>query len=156
MRRRIKKITAAILCGVGFGVLTLAAAAQKSSFRSLTVVTEPEAMVWIDDVNYGKTDASGKLVLKTFSTGTHKIRVRANGLARLFEGTGITVPQSNSTALADYALGRGEAQTRRTACDDRAPIGKPRVTFTHLNCPRCCPDRQPPVAVADLNPGYPE
>jgi tetratricopeptide (TPR) repeat protein len=42
-------------------------------------VTEPNAAVWIDDVNYGKTDDGGKLVLKTFLAGTHKIRVRADG-----------------------------------------------------------------------------
>jgi tetratricopeptide (TPR) repeat protein len=83
MRKRIKKLTAAVLfCGV-LGILTLDAAAQKTTFRSLTVVTEPNAAVWIDDVNYGKTDAGGKLALKTFPTGTHKIRVRANGFKEI-------------------------------------------------------------------------
>ena len=79
MRIRIKKLISAVLFCVCLSVLTLAAAAQKSSLRSLTVVTEPNASVWIDDVNYGKTDTGGKLVLKTFATGTHKIRVRAGG-----------------------------------------------------------------------------
>src|SRR5215204_5240767 len=79
MRRLIKKLTTTVLFCVILGVLTLAAAAQKSSLRSLTVITEPNALVWIDDVNYGKTDAGGKLTFKTFPTGTHKLRVRANG-----------------------------------------------------------------------------
>lgn len=57
-------------------ILTTAAAAQT---RTLTVVSEPNAFVWIDNVNYGKTDAEGKLTLKTFAAGTHKIRVRAAG-----------------------------------------------------------------------------
>ena len=79
MRIRIKKLISTVLFCVCLSVLTLATAAQKSSLRSLTVVTEPNASVWIDDVNYGKTDTGGKLVLKTFATGTHKIRVRAGG-----------------------------------------------------------------------------
>ncbi|HEY8561783.1 MAG TPA: tetratricopeptide repeat protein [Pyrinomonadaceae bacterium] len=79
MRSNVRKLRAAILFCACIGVLTLAARAQNSSLRSLTIVTEPEAAVWIDDVNYGKTDAGGKLALKTFATGAHKIRVRANG-----------------------------------------------------------------------------
>jgi tetratricopeptide (TPR) repeat protein len=70
-------IATVLLCGV----LAISTAAQKSSLRSITVITEPKSSVWVDDVNYGKTDASGKLALKTFATGTHKIRVRADGFA---------------------------------------------------------------------------
>jgi tetratricopeptide (TPR) repeat protein len=67
---------AAGLFGALWGVLAVSASAQ---LRTLTIVTEPNASVWIDDVNYGKTDESGKLELKTFPAGTHKIRVRADG-----------------------------------------------------------------------------
>ena len=79
MRVWIKKLTAAVLFCAGLAALTLTAAAQKSVLRSITVVSEPNASVWIDDVNYGKTDAGGKLALKTFPGGTHRIRVRAGG-----------------------------------------------------------------------------
>ena len=71
-----KKLTATILL---CGVLAVTIAAQKMSLRSITVISEPNASVWIDDVNYGKTDAGGKLALKTFFSGTHKIRVRTAG-----------------------------------------------------------------------------
>ncbi len=79
MRLSIKKLAAAVLFCGGVLVLTFSAAAQKSVLRSITVVSEPNASVWIDDVNYGKTDARGRLALKTFPSGTHRIRVRAGG-----------------------------------------------------------------------------
>ena len=79
MRESTKKLAAAVLFCAGALVSTLPAAAQKSVLRSLTIVSEPNASVWINDVNYGKTDAGGRLALKTFPTGTHRIRVRAGG-----------------------------------------------------------------------------
>lgn len=69
---------AAFFCGV-LGMLAATALAQPAAFRKITVISEPNAAVWIDDVNYGNTDAAGKLVLRTFAGGTHKIRVRASG-----------------------------------------------------------------------------
>lgn len=51
----------------------------KNAARSITVVTEPNAIVWLDDILRGKTDASGNLTIKTVSAGAHKLRVRADG-----------------------------------------------------------------------------
>lgn len=76
MRTGIKRFSTTVLFGVCLCVLAATASAQ---LRTLTIATEPNASVWIDDVNYGKTDGSGKLKLKTFPAGTHKIRVRADG-----------------------------------------------------------------------------
>jgi tetratricopeptide (TPR) repeat protein len=50
-----------------------------SSTRSLIVTTEPNAIVWIDDIRRGQTDASGKLEVKKVSAGPHVLRVRALG-----------------------------------------------------------------------------
>jgi tetratricopeptide (TPR) repeat protein len=47
--------------------------------RTLTVVAEPNAVVWLDDVRRGQTAADGKLEIKTFPAGTHRLRVRADG-----------------------------------------------------------------------------
>jgi tetratricopeptide (TPR) repeat protein len=47
--------------------------------RTITVITEPNATVWLDDLLRGKTDESGKLIIKPVSAGAHKIRVRADG-----------------------------------------------------------------------------
>jgi len=46
---------------------------------SLTITTEPNAIVWIDEIRRGTTDASGKLTLTKVSVGRHSVRVRAGG-----------------------------------------------------------------------------
>jgi tetratricopeptide (TPR) repeat protein len=45
----------------------------------VTITTEPNAIVWIDEIRRGTTDASGKLVLMKVSAGRHAVRVRASG-----------------------------------------------------------------------------
>ena len=46
---------------------------------ALTITTEPNAIVWIDEIRRGTTDASGKLVLPKITANRHSVRVRANG-----------------------------------------------------------------------------
>jgi tetratricopeptide (TPR) repeat protein len=46
---------------------------------SLTITTEPNAIVWIDEIRRGTTDASGKLTLTKVSPGRHSVKVRAKG-----------------------------------------------------------------------------
>ena len=46
---------------------------------SLTIMSEPNAIVWIDEIRRGTTDDSGKLILTKISTGRHVVRVRAKG-----------------------------------------------------------------------------
>lgn len=52
---------------------------QAAQFRAITITTEPNAVVWVDGVRFGKTDASGGLEITTISTGAHSLRVRADG-----------------------------------------------------------------------------
>ena len=53
---------------------------QTSSARAINVSTQPAAVVWVDDVRRGVTDAGGKLELK-LTPGRHTLRVRAGGYA---------------------------------------------------------------------------
>ena len=55
--------------------------AQKpaASTRTVNVITEPNATVWLDEILRGKTDESGNLTIKPVTAGAHKIRVRADG-----------------------------------------------------------------------------
>ncbi|MBC7901525.1 MAG: tetratricopeptide repeat protein [Saprospiraceae bacterium] len=55
------------------------AQAAKPAFRSVTVVTEPNAIVWIDGVKYGTTAENGRLLIATVATGKRMVRVRADG-----------------------------------------------------------------------------
>src|SRR5215468_9384184 len=47
--------------------------------RTLTVLTEPAAIVWLDEIRRGTTNTDGQLLLSNVSTGAHTLRVRANG-----------------------------------------------------------------------------
>lgn len=75
-----KRLLSYLLVGV---LVTLLASAvfpqQTQSGTSFTVTTEPNAIVWIDDIRRGKTDASGKLSITKLSSRRHTVRVRANG-----------------------------------------------------------------------------
>jgi len=51
----------------------------QSSQSVLVVTTEPNAIVWIDEVRRGTTDPEGKLSLTKLTTGRHTLRVRATG-----------------------------------------------------------------------------
>jgi tetratricopeptide (TPR) repeat protein len=65
-------LTALLLC---VAVFTRA----QSSQPTLVVTTEPNAIVWIDEVRRGTTDTSGKLSITKVTPGRHTLRVRAAG-----------------------------------------------------------------------------
>jgi tetratricopeptide (TPR) repeat protein len=54
-------------------------AAALPSSRSLNLTTEPGAIVWIDEIRRGTTDASGRIELNKISAARHTLRVRALG-----------------------------------------------------------------------------
>ncbi len=47
--------------------------------KTVAIITEPNADVWLDDVRRGTADESGKIVVKNVSAGRHILRVRADG-----------------------------------------------------------------------------
>jgi len=51
----------------------------KTGTASITIITEPNAIVWLDEIRRGAADAAGKLTLTKISSGRHTMRVRANG-----------------------------------------------------------------------------
>ena len=63
---------------------------------SLTITSEPNAVVWIDEIRRGTTDASGKLTLTKVSAGRHSVRVRANGFK---ETTAALLPGHRALAV---------------------------------------------------------
>src|SRR5215467_9786438 len=50
-----------------------------ASPRTVAIVTEPKAIVWIDEIRRGVTDDSGRLSSLKLSGGVHNLRVRAIG-----------------------------------------------------------------------------
>jgi len=64
---------------VVFAVLLFSIAPVIHAQTALTITSEPNAIVWIDEIRRGTTDASGKLSIAKVSAGRHSVRVRANG-----------------------------------------------------------------------------
>lgn len=69
---------------------------RTSTRTSITIQTEPNATVWVDDIRRGVTDSAGKLVLTTVSPGRHLLRVRAGG----FKEASIPLIPGRSNTLA--------------------------------------------------------
>lgn len=59
--------------------LAFISAHSQSKQSSLTIASEPNAVVFIDDVRFGRTDSSGKLVVRDLGGLRHTVRVRADG-----------------------------------------------------------------------------
>ena len=103
-------------------VLSLLAAPVIHAQATLTVTTEPNAIVWIDEIRRGTTDASGKLTLTKVSAGRHSVRVRANGFkestATLRPGRrALAVRLVRTTDAAELKFQEAEA-AREKARDD--------------------------------------
>lgn len=88
---------------------------------ALTITTEPNAIVWIDEIRRGTTDASGKLTLNKVSAGRHSVRVRANGFK---ESVTPLIPGKRSLAVKlvpttdEAELKFQEAETAREKARD--------------------------------------
>lgn len=75
-------------------VLLGTTSAQRTTAPALTITSEPNAIVWLDEIRRGITDATGKLALTKVSPGRHNLRVRANG----FKEVTVPLPAGRRTA----------------------------------------------------------
>jgi tetratricopeptide (TPR) repeat protein len=94
---------------------------------SLTITSEPNAIVWIDEIRRGMTDASGKLTLTKVSAGRHSVRVRANNfketVAPLLPGRrALAVKLVPTTDTAELKF--QEAETAREKARDDPSLEK--------------------------------
>jgi len=89
----VKKFYLLLFCFVLFSFSHLraqkknAAVTKPAANKTLVVKTQPNAIVWLDEVRRGYTDENGRLELKSMSNKTHALRVRAKG----FKETTITI-----------------------------------------------------------------
>lgn len=91
--------------------------------QTLVITSEPNAIVWIDEIRRGTTDASGKLSLTKVTPRRHTLRVRANGFkeatAALLPGRrAITVKLVPTNDPAELAFQK--AETAREKARDEA------------------------------------
>lgn len=92
--------------------------------KSIIITTEPNAIVWIDEIRRGQTDASGKLELQKISPGRHTLRVRAIGfkeatLPLLAAKRSLSVKLVRTTDQAELTFQQAE-DAREKAKDDAA------------------------------------
>ncbi|HEY3024669.1 MAG TPA: hypothetical protein VGJ55_00810, partial [Pyrinomonadaceae bacterium] len=89
---------------------------------SININTEPNAIVWLDEIRRGTTDAAGKMTLTKISSGRHTLRVRANGFKEattpLLPGRrgNVTVKLVRTSDQAELAF--QEAETAREQAKD--------------------------------------
>lgn len=105
-------------------VLFLFVAPSVYAQTSLTITSEPNAIVWIDEIRRGTTDASGKLTLTKVSAGRHSVRIRANGFkettAALLPGRrALAVKLAPTTDPAELKFQEAEA-AREKARDEQS------------------------------------
>lgn len=115
--------------------------------RTITVVTEPNAAVWLDDILRGKTDESGKLTVKTVSAGAHKIRVRADGFKEASQNLlaaqkgDVKIALAATTDKAELAFQEAERLTtsdreKAVAAYRAAIAARPKYAEAHLGLAR--------------------
>jgi tetratricopeptide (TPR) repeat protein len=83
-----------LMCVIGLLIALCGVAASQSQRpissapRTITITSEPNAVVWIDEIRRGVTNDNGALSSLKISAGAHTLRVRATGFKE------ITVPIS--------------------------------------------------------------
>jgi len=98
-------------------ILAVTWAAYGQTSRSITVVTEPDARVWVSGVLYGTTDANGRLEIKTVYAGRRIIRVLAPGFSEVSKPLlpaqrgEIKIPLTETRDEAELAFQEGERQS---------------------------------------------
>lgn len=97
-----------LICAVASAQHRVRSNPATTSGRTLTVATEPNAIVWLDEIRCGTTDAAGKLALANVSSSAHNLRVRATGFKE------VTVPV--------LATQRGEIKVRLVRTTDEAEL----------------------------------
>lgn len=103
---------------VCIAAMTAAAQAKKPSaqaLRTITIISEPDAIVWIDGVKYGKTAQDGRLTISTVAPGKRLVRVRADGFKEVTKPLlaaqkgNIDIALAKTTDEAELAYQQAEA-----------------------------------------------
>jgi tetratricopeptide (TPR) repeat protein len=120
--------------------------------KSITLKTEPKAVVWLDEVRRGVTDESGQFEIAKVSSGRHTLRVRAAGFAERTlsllpaQRGALLLPLKRTADEAELAFQQAEAARERATGDDarreaaelyRRALGlRPRFAAAHVGLAR--------------------
>ncbi len=136
--RKLRHSLCVLICG---SLLAAVSAAQAT--RSITVVTEPNARVWINGVFYGTTDENGRLEIKTVYPGRRAIRVLAPSFAEVnkpllpTQRGEIKIVLTETRNEAELAFHEGERQStldraKAEAAYRKAIAANPKLISAHL------------------------
>jgi tetratricopeptide (TPR) repeat protein len=115
-----------VFCVLSTIVLCAAGALSQrpqSPARNVTIISEPQAIVWIDEIRRGVTDDKGALSSLKLSAGAHSLRVRATGFKEVsmpitaLQRGQISVPLVRTTNQAELLFQKAE-NAREAAKDD--------------------------------------
>lgn len=124
---RLRFFLAGLLCAAYSGVAWTQQRPDPAGrpARILTIVSEPNAVVWVDEIRRGATDGGGRLAQVGVSSGPHSLRVRASGFKELTMPVGagergeIRVRLLRTTEEAELSFQQAET-ARETARDDES------------------------------------
>lgn len=162
-----------LLTAIGLTAFFAAAVFGQTS-RIVNIKTEPQAVVWIDDIRHGTTDENGSLTIKNILPGIHRIRVRADGFREANQtltaaqkgDVKIVLAKTNDSAeLAFQEAGRLSLIDRQKAIEAyrKAVSLRPRYPEAQLELARILSDAgdnpnalKAIAAARKLRPIYPE
>ena len=124
-------------------VVVSATASFAQATRAITIVTEPDARVWINGVIYGTTDANGKLEIRTVLPGRRTIRVLAPSFSEVnrpllpTQKGEIKIPLTETRDPAELAFHEGERQStldraKAEAAYRKAITANPKLVSAHV------------------------
>jgi tetratricopeptide (TPR) repeat protein len=139
------------------GAVQTRRATPPAKSANLTITSEPNAVVWVDDIRRGTTDASGRAQLSNVSAGRHTVRVRAIGFREaslpLVAGKrSLAVKLVRSTDQAELIFQKAE-EAREKARDDATRQEAARLYRDALNLRSAYPAARVGLArvLLDLN-----
>lgn len=126
-----------------FVVIIAASVSATAQARSITVMSEPDARVWISGVLYGTTDANGRLEIRSVYPGRRVIRVLAPSFAEVSKPLlptqkgEIKIPLTETKDEAELAFHEGERQStldraKAEAAYRNAIAANPKLLSAHL------------------------
>ncbi len=119
MRSGFYLLVFCLVFGITAGFAQKGKAALQTASRSVTVITQPNATVWVRGVNYGTTDESGKLLIRLIPAGAHELRVRADGFKQVTQNLtaaqkgDVKIPLTEKADEADLAFQQAEKASVR-------------------------------------------
>lgn len=103
-----------VLSGIIVFIALFVAISFGQTARTINVITEPNAVVWVDDIKRGAADDSGKLVINNIAPGIHRVRVRADSfkettqpLTAVQKGD-VKIPLAKTTDAGELAFQEAE------------------------------------------------